>query len=106
MKKYNEYMKQHHIENLLQCVCSKGFCFYLTQPLLLIQRVFRQLLPLCLHGQTHDVLSADGDQLLSLPRKYTHKDETSICQDAFKRPGNYNKEITQIEIQSTQSAFM
>lgn len=39
---------------------------YLTQPLLLFQRVFRQLLPFRLHGQTHDVFFADCDQLLSL----------------------------------------
>ena len=39
---------------------------YLTQPLLLVQCVFGQLLPVGFHGEADDVLSADGDQLLSL----------------------------------------
>lgn len=42
---------------------------YLTKPLLLFQSVFRQLLPLRLHGQTHYVLFANCDQLLGLKQK-------------------------------------
>ena len=39
---------------------------HLAQPLLLVQCVFGQLLPVGFHGEADDVLSADGDQLLSL----------------------------------------
>lgn len=41
----------------------------LTNALLFLQCVLGQLLPLQLHGQPHNVLPADGDQLLGLQGK-------------------------------------
>lgn len=43
---------------------------YLTQSLLLIQRIFRQRLSLGLHAQPHYVLFANCDQLLGLKNKF------------------------------------
>lgn len=49
--------------------CAEAQRSYLTDTLLLLQSLFGQLLPFYLHGQTHNVLSADGDELLGLQRR-------------------------------------
>lgn len=46
--------------------CSEGQRSYLTAAFLLFQSLFWQLLPFYLHGQTHNVLTANGDELLGL----------------------------------------
>lgn len=61
--------------------CSEGHRSYLTGAFLLFQTLFRQLLPLDLHGQTHNVLTANGDELLGLKEgaKEGHGTEARMC---------------------------
>lgn len=54
---------------------------YLTDALLLFQSLFGKLLSFYLHGQAHNVLTANGDKLLGLERgaKQGHGTEARPC---------------------------
>lgn len=56
--------------------CSEAQRSYLTDALLLFQGLFGKLLPFCLHGQTHNVFTANGDELLRLDRETKEGDGT------------------------------
>lgn len=60
--------------------CSETQRSYFTDALLLFQSLFGQLLPFYLHGQTHNVLTTNGDELLGLERgaKESHGTEARM----------------------------
>lgn len=78
---------------------------YLADALLLVQALLRQLLPFYLHAQTHNIFSADGDELLGLcnllfivhdKKRHTEQDGTEFFH-CFLKLANCGELVAQLQ---------